>query len=90
MEFEWDEAKDAAKRAKHGVSLAEGALLNWAVGITQVDGRYSYGETRYRRLAALNGRVFACIFTLRGARIRVISLRKANAREIREHDERGI
>ena len=86
MEFEWDEGKNAANRAKHGVSLAEAARMDWAVGLTRLDQRFAYGEPRFRRIALLDGRYHACIFTLRAGRIRVISLRKANARETKGHE----
>ena len=74
-----------ANRAKHGVSLAEGALLDWTVGEDVPDFRQDYGEDRSQRVAPLHGRLYVCVFTLRADRIRVISLRKANVREVRNH-----
>lgn len=87
MEFEWDEEKDAANRAKHGVSLREAALLDWYNGQTRPDTRLDYGEDRIEMLAGLNGRLHLCIFTMRGAATRVISLRKANRREERRYEQ---
>ena len=29
MRIEWDEAKDAENRAKHGIGLADAARLDW-------------------------------------------------------------
>jgi uncharacterized protein len=81
MEFEWDEAKDVANRAKHGVSLGEAALLDWQLGVTRPDDRRSYQELRYIRYALLNGRLHTCAFTYRLDTIRIISLRKSNRRE---------
>jgi uncharacterized protein len=85
MEFEWDDAKDAQNRAKHGVSLALAARLDWAVGVNVIDARFAYGELRVARYAILDGRLHACVFTERNGRLRIISLRKANQREIRDH-----
>jgi uncharacterized protein len=85
MTFEWDEAKDAANREKHGLSLADAARLDWAVGVNVVDARHAYGEIRIARIAFLDGRLHVCVFTDREGRIRIISLRKANQREIRDH-----
>ena len=87
MEFEWDEGKDAANRAKHGVSLAEAARMDWTTGVDMPDLRFAYGEARLTRIAPIDGRKYVCIFTFRGRRIRVISLRKANAREARGHEQ---
>ena len=81
MECEWDEGKDAANRAKHGVSLAEAVSLDWAWAQERPDLRTPYGELRVEAIAPLHGRLHVCIYTMREAAFRVISLRKANARE---------
>jgi uncharacterized protein len=83
MEIDWDEEKDAQNRAKHGVGLGEAAFLDWHVGTEFQDARYDYGEERHIRMAMLVDRYYICVFTLRGQKRRIISLRKANKREIR-------
>jgi uncharacterized protein len=85
MEFEWDEEKDAQNRAKHGIGLGEAMRMDWVVGTTVVDERLDYGEERLRRYAFWNGRLFMCAFTMREAKVRVISFRKANRREVRRY-----
>lgn len=85
MEFEWDEAKDAANLAKHGVSLGAAVRLDWERGAEKVDGRNDYGEIRVIRYAALDGRMHVCAYTLRNNIRRIISLRKANEREKMKH-----
>ena len=82
MQIEWDEEKDAQNRAKHGVGLGDAVLLDWAVGREIVDGRMDYGEDRIVRYAKIDDRLHVCIYTLRGNTRRIISLRKANNREI--------
>ena len=68
MEIEFDDAKDAANRLKHGVPLALGAVvLESLIGET-LDDRRDYGETRVN-------------YTKRGPVYRIISLRKASRRE---------
>jgi uncharacterized protein len=86
MEFEWDDAKDAANRAKHGLSLADAARLDWDSGLTEPDVRMDYGEDRYHILARLDGRLYFCVFTRREGRTRAISLRKANRREVTRYE----
>lgn len=82
MEIEWDEEKDAQNRAKHGLALADAAQLDWAVGRDIQDGRADYGEIRFVRYAMLDLRLHVCVYTMRGDSRRIISLRKANNREI--------
>ena len=88
MELKWDEAKDAENRRKHGVSLAAAARLNWDGGDYEPDRRREYGERRWRVKALLDGRLHVCVYTLRGSHRRIISLRKANARERRNYGNR--
>lgn len=85
MEFEWDEAKDRVNRAKHGLSLADAMRLDWVTGTEVSDDRFVYGEGRVARYAMLGARLHVCIYTWRYTRLRIISLRKANRREIREY-----
>ncbi|MDP1575472.1 MAG: BrnT family toxin, partial [Cypionkella sp.] len=42
-----------------------------------------YGEARFKATGMIDGRLFIVIFTTRGERFRLISLRKANEREKR-------
>ena len=39
MDLEWDEAKDAENRRKHGLSLADVARLDWAAASSHEDMR---------------------------------------------------
>ena len=86
MEFEWDDGKDAANLAKHGVSLAEAVRLDWESVFDQVDQRGEYGEVRVRALVPMGPRIYLCVYTLRMGVFRVISLRKANSREVRRYE----
>lgn len=83
--LEWDTAKDEANIAKHGVSLALAEAIEWDQGIAMVDDRKDYGETRYIAYAPIEDRVFVVVYTLRGQVTRVISLRKANKREVKRY-----
>jgi uncharacterized DUF497 family protein len=87
MEFEWYEAKDAANRSKHGLGLGEAARLNWGSAVRREDERADYGEVRRMAYAYLRGRLHVCVYTIRDGTVRVISLRKANARERRDYGQ---
>ncbi len=81
VEIEFDPAKDAANRAKHGVSLAAALfVLETRVGEI-VDDRRDYGEARMNAFGFIRGRLFVCTYTVRREVYRVISLRRASRQE---------
>jgi uncharacterized DUF497 family protein len=51
------------------------------------DQRQNYGERRWLAIGLLKGRLHVVVFTLRGSAMRVISLRKANEREITRYEK---
>lgn len=82
MHFTFDPVKDTANQAKHGVSLALAARLKWDLALVWTDTRQNYGEVRHSALALLGERVFFIAFVDRDELRRVISLRKANYKEV--------
>ena len=82
MEMEYDAGKDADNVARHGVSLADAAQLEWETLLAMEDRRRDYGECRMIGYARRGERLYCVVFTDRGHRRRIISLRKANNREI--------
>jgi uncharacterized DUF497 family protein len=83
MEIEFDTAKDLENRAKHGVPLAIGLhVLDAMMGEVE-DTRHDYGETRMQAFGMVEGRLFVCVYTLRGDVYRLISVRKASRQEQR-------
>ena len=85
MKITFDPAKDTANIAKHGVSLSLAADLEWDSAMIWPDARRDYGEARRIGLALTGTRLYSVIFTDRGNARRVISLRKANEREVRRY-----
>ncbi|KGJ17365.1 BrnT family toxin [Paracoccus sanguinis] len=81
--FEWDDDKRAANLAKHGVDLAAAGRLDWGSALTVPDERGDYGEARFVSILPLDRRLHVCVWTWRARARRIISLRKANAREER-------
>ena len=53
-----------------------------------VDDRWEYGETRFILRGSVVGRLLVVVYTHRGSRTRIISARKANSREVAEHERR--
>lgn len=85
MLIEFDPAKDAKNIKKHGVSLAVAEFFDWDKGLVQV-AQTVRGEHRLRIIAEAFGDLYVAIFTPRGPKQRIISLRRAGRRE-RNHYE---
>lgn len=87
MQIEFDPAKDEANCRKHGLSLALAEFFDLEAALLEIDARANYNETRFVALGPLGGRLHVMVLTVRDESIRVISLRKANRREVRKYDE---
>ena len=85
MEVTFDPAKDAANRDKHGVSLAKAVELEWDSMLTWPDLRRDYGELRQCGIGYIGLRLYAVAFVDRVGGRRIISLRKANRREVNRY-----
>lgn len=81
MDITFDPAKDAQNRAKHGVSLALAANLEWDTALIWIDDREDYGEDRQRALVLGGVRLYFVAFVDRDGVRRIISLRKATNQE---------
>ncbi|MBP9219378.1 MAG: BrnT family toxin [Sterolibacterium sp.] len=81
MHTTFDSTKDAANFAKHGVSLAWAADMEWDSAVTWPDTRRVYGEPRQCGIGYIGLRLFFVAFVDRADGRRIISLRKANSRE---------
>lgn len=87
MQIEFDPAKDAANRKKHGVSLILAVELDWEAALVWVDDRFDYDETRMIALAPKTKILYFVAFVDRGDVRRIISLRRANRREVKHYVE---
>lgn len=67
MKIEFDPAKDAANRVKHGLSLSLASTLDWDAALVWVDGRFEYGERRMIALAPKTQTLYYVAFVERGA-----------------------
>ena len=85
MRIEFDSAKDSANRRKHGVSLALAEELDWDVALVWIDDRFERDEWRMIALAPKTGILYYVAFVDRGEVRRIISLRRANRREVKHY-----
>ena len=78
MKFEWDETKNAANIAKHGVSFVTASRIFENPVLNAIDDRRVYGETRENSIGHVDGVVFLVVtHTERHGRTRIISARPA-------------
>lgn len=86
--YEWDEDKSEANLSKHGLSFEDSETVFSGECITFEDDRFDYGEQRFITLGKLEGRIVIIAHTPRGENTRIISMRKANAREQKIYKKR--
>ena len=87
MRVEFDPAKDEANLAKHGVPLALARQLDWDAALVWVDDRFVYEEVRMIALAPATDTLYYVAFVDRGEVRRIISLRRAERREVKHYVE---
>ena len=86
MDIEWDNAKRNQTLKERGLDFADVEFLNWETALTAEDTRADYTETRFVTIAQINNRLCVVVWTSRNGNLRVISLRKANAREEKRYE----
>lgn len=87
LEIEFDWRKSDANTRLRGLPFQIAENFDFTTALYQVDDRRAYGETRIRALGRVGNRVHALVFTETVRGIRVISLRKANQREVKCYEE---
>jgi uncharacterized DUF497 family protein len=85
--IEWDEAKRKSTLQQRGLDFASVADAAWDEAMTVEDARSDYRESRFVSLVPIHGRLCVVAWCMRDRNLRVISLRKANARERKRHEE---
>jgi uncharacterized DUF497 family protein len=85
MKIDFDPEKDESNRSKHGLSLADAVALDWETLLAKRDLRREYGEERMIGYALMADRLCCVVYADRDDVRRVISLRKANRREVRAY-----
>ncbi len=89
LTFEWDPQKAASNFVKHGItfSLAASAFAD-PYSLTILDPKHSQAENRFILLGKTSvGIIVVVVHVERGARLRIISARRANIKERRTYAE---
>ena len=85
MQFEFDEKKSESNLDKHGIDFVEAQDL-WA-DVYMVQARLDYGgERRWAAIARLADGLWTAVYTMRGQRVRLISVRRATPKEVALYD----
>lgn len=85
VRIEFDPAKNEANIRDRQLSFEWAAKFDFAGATFLVDDRRDYGEVRRIAIGYLDGRLHVLCFVETDDGIRVVSFRKANAREALKH-----
>ena len=85
VRYEHDPKKLAINVTRHQVWFHEAEEFDWETAIIKVDGRHDYKEARLEALGLIGTRLHVMVFTFRETAVRIISLRRANKREIKRY-----
>lgn len=86
MKITYDPTKNNKNIIERGISFNKVSLFDFNTALICIDNRKEYGETRYIALGHINNRLHVLVFTETENGIPVISLRKANKREIKHYE----
>ena len=83
MNIRFDHAKRDKTLEERGLDFARAEEIFTGQHLTRIDDRQEYGENRYITAGMLDDRIVIMVWTPRGETCRIISMRKANEREIK-------
>lgn len=88
MKIEFDQEKRDKAFSARGLDFARASEVFAGPTVTVADTRSDYGEPRFITMGTLDGRLVVMVWTPRGESRRIISMRKANEREIARFEYR--
>jgi uncharacterized DUF497 family protein len=86
VSISFDPQKNERNIAQRGIPFENAEEFEWDTALVVEDVRKEYGERRFQALGLVAGRLHALVFTPRAGKVHVISLRKANRREVKRHE----
>lgn len=87
MNYQWDDTKCSKNVVSHKIHFSVVFKFNWGSAFVVQDERFDYKEKRFKALGLIENRLHVLVFTIRDQEIRVISIRKANKREISHYEK---
>ncbi len=91
MRLTWDDEKNRANKAKHGISFEAVERFEWDTAIDEIDDREDYGELREIAIGFIGVSLYTLVFVRLYDRdvVRVISLRRPSNQEKRRYVDRA-
>lgn len=86
MRLSFDPAKNERNIALRGIPFMAAEEFEWSSALVVEDVRKDYGERRFQAMGLIGDRLHVLVFTPRDGAVHVISLRKANAREVKRYE----
>jgi uncharacterized DUF497 family protein len=86
MDISFDSAKSEKNLLARGISFELAAAFEWDSALLVQDLRKNYGERRFQALGLIGNRLHVMVFTPRANKTHVMSLRKANKREVKRYE----
>lgn len=86
MAITYDPEKNERNIRDRGISFDRAAEFDWSSALVVEDIRKDYGEPRFQALGFIEERLHMMVFTPRDPDTHVISLRKANKREVKGYE----
>jgi len=83
--FEWDEEKSARNRMLRGFGFELVLDFDFSSALIVEDTRKDYGERRFRAVGRIADLPYMVVFTPRGDRLRIISMRRMHEKEARRY-----
>jgi uncharacterized DUF497 family protein len=86
MKFEYDPAKSASNKEKHGIDFEEAQLL-WSDEARLIVPTGWVEEERLLAIGRIGRKIWTAVFVYRSRRTRIISVRRARAEEVLRYEE---
>jgi uncharacterized DUF497 family protein len=87
MQITYDPKKSERNGELRGLPFVTVEDFDWSCTLIVEDLRHDYGERRFQALGFISERLHMLIFAYRGPAVHIISLRKANRREIKRYEQ---
>ncbi len=87
MDVAYDPKKNETNIAERGLSFETARDFEMAGALIVEDLRKEYPERRFQALGYIADRLHMLVFTPRNGKVHVISLRKANPREVKRYEQ---
>ncbi|MDQ2150894.1 BrnT family toxin [Alcaligenaceae bacterium C4P045] len=83
----YDPAKNARNVQERQLHFRLARDIDWCTATVVEDIRRAYGESRFQAIGRIYGRVHVLVFNCRHGGAHIISLRRANTREVMQYEK---